>query len=259
MTHDEMRDLYELYALGVLEPGEKQEIEAHLARACPDCSAALRRALGMNAMFTALPEAVNPPKRLRRRVLASVGAAGASGRWTFFWAAAAGCLAVALLAVGLKWSGDIAAKNRELRASNDRAEEMRRQLQTSGVQLSKLEQALQFLNEPQTIQATFGGTQTAPPTGRVFVNPDRGVLLIAAHLPPAPAGRIYEMWIVPKQGAPTPAGLFQSDAQGNAVHILSAPVNRAAAAAIAVTVEPDTGSPAPTTKPFIVAPLPARS
>ena len=37
MTHEELRDLYELYALGALDPGEKAEIEEHLARGCVEC------------------------------------------------------------------------------------------------------------------------------------------------------------------------------------------------------------------------------
>jgi hypothetical protein len=48
--------------------------------------------------------------------------------------------------------------------------------------------------------------------------------------------------------------LFQSDTQGEALHIL----NGALAAntnTVAVTVEPESGSQAPTTTPIIVAPL----
>jgi len=259
MTHEEMRDLYELYALGLLDREEEQEIEEHLQRSCPECVAALRQALETNALFGMMPEAATPPKRLRKRVLASVGAQPPEFGWAAVWASVAACLALVLVIGGIKMSGDLQNSRRELRASNQQAEQARRELQAGNAQLSRLQEALRFLNEPQTVQATFGGGQTVPPTGRVFVNPTRGVLLIAAHLPPAPSGRIYEMWIIPKKGAPAPAGLFQSDAQGNVVHILSGPVNRADTAAIAVTEEPAAGSSAPTTKPFIVAPLPAHS
>jgi len=60
----------------------------------------------------------------------------------------------------------------------------------------------------------FGKGQ-APPRGRVFVNRGRGVVLLASNLPPAPNGKIYELWLIPKGQAPIPAGLFQTDAQGN--------------------------------------------
>jgi anti-sigma-K factor RskA len=241
--------------LGALAAEEKGEIDEHLSRGCPECRAGVQHGLEVNAMLAILPEQVNPPKRLRKRVLASVGARPAAPAWQGIWAVVAGCLAIALVIVALKMTSDLDETRRGLRASNAQREEARRELRANQAQLSQVEEALQFLNEPQTIQATFGGGATIPPRGRIFVNPNRGVLLLVAHLPPAPAGKTYEMWVVPKKGAPQPAGLFQPDAQGNALHLQPGPVNRAQTAAIAVSVEPASGSPGPTTKPFIVAPL----
>lgn len=255
MTHEQLDGLYELYALGVLDAEEKDEIDAHLARQCRECSAQLRRAVELTALFSTLPEQVTPPKRLRKRVLASIGAPQAAPAWTMIWAGAAACLAIALVVAGIKMAGELDDTRRQLRASNVEREQARRELQSSQRQASELQAALQFLNEPETVVATFGGAAPVPPRGRVLVNPNRGVLLIASQLPQAPAGRTYEMWLVPKKGAPQPAGLFQSDAQGNVIHLLPGPVNRAQTAAIAVSIEPQSGSPAPTTKPFIVAPL----
>ena len=206
-------------------------------------------------MFATLTEQINPPKRLRKRVLASIGAQRATSGWTSIWAIAAGALAIALVIVVIKTTGDLDEARRSLRASNEQREEARRELLASRGQLLKVQEALRLLNEPETVQATFGGGPALPPRGRIFVNPSRGVLLIASNLPPAPAGKTYEMWVIPKKGNPVPAGLFQSDTQGNALHLLPGPVNRSQTAAIAVTVEPEAGSPAPTTKPFIVAPL----
>ena len=61
-----------------------------------------------------------------------------------------------------------------------------------------------------------------------------------------------QMWVIPKGGAPRPAGLFQSEG-GTALHILSGPVDLATLGAIAVTLEPEAGSQAPTSTPIIVA------
>jgi len=255
MTHEELDGLYELYALGVLDAEEKDEIDEHLARECQECTTQLRRAVEVTALFATLPEQVAPPKRLRKRVLASVGARQGAPAWTMVWAAAAACLAIALVVVDVRMTYDIDVARGQLRAANVEREQARRELQATQGQLSEVQAALQFLNEPETVVATFGGGTPVPPRGRVLVNPNRGVLLIASHLPQAPAGKTYEMWVVPKKGAPQPAGLFQSDAQGNVMHLLPGPVNRAQTAAIAVSLEPQSGSPAPTTKPFIVAPL----
>ena len=253
MTHEELSEMYELYALGVLTADEKNEIDEHLERGCAECSTGVRHALELNAIIATLPDQVNPPKRLRKRVLASIGADTSPSRWMNVWAAAAAALAIALVIVGLKANSDLDNARRDLNASVSQRDEARRQLEASRGQLSTVQAALQFLNEPETVQATFGGTQALPPRGHVFVNPNRGVLLIASNLPPVPSGRTYEMWVVPKNGNPVPAGLFQPDNQGNVIHLLAGPVNRADTAAIAVSVEPETGSQAPTTKPLIVA------
>jgi len=110
---------------------------------------------------------------------------------------------------------------------------------------------LDFLRDPDTRQASF-----APgPRGRVFVNKDRGVLLIASHLPALAAGKTLELWTIPKGGTPKPAGVFKPDSDGRAVFLSKGAVEMASLGAVAVTVEPEGGSPAPTTTPIFVAPL----
>jgi anti-sigma-K factor RskA len=99
----------------------------------------------------------------------------------------------------------------------------------------------------------FGEGQPSPPRGNIFVHSRLGVLLIASNLPPLPAGRTYEMWVIPtKTSAPRPAGLFLSDAQGSAINLLPVPLD--ALYAVAVSVEPESGSPAPTN--IVIAPVP---
>ena len=60
------------------------------------------------------------------------------------------------------------------------------------------------------------------------------------------------MWVIPKGGAPRPAGVFYPNPDGTAVHILAGAVDLASLSAVAVTVEPEAGSPAPTS-PIIIA------
>jgi anti-sigma-K factor RskA len=91
----------------------------------------------------------------------------------------------------------------------------------------------------------------------VYVQARRGVLLMSSNLPQLPAGKTYEMWMIPKgaSSAPQPAGLFRPDASGSAMHVQAGPVDVATLGTVAVTVEPEAGSSAPTTTPVIVAPL----
>jgi hypothetical protein len=64
------------------------------------------------------------------------------------------------------------------------------------------------------------------------------------------------MWTIPKgEGAkPVPAGLFQSDASGGAIHLQRGPVDPNLGV-VAVTLENEGGAQAPTSTPLIVAAL----
>jgi len=97
--------------------------------------------------------------------------------------------------------------------------------------------------------------EDAPPRGKVFLNPAQGVLLIASNLPPAPVGKLYEMWLIPRTGKPVAAGLFQSQTNGTAMHIRPGTVDIASTGVVAVTVENEAGVDQPTTQPLIVAPV----
>ena len=90
--------------------------------------------------------------------------------------------------------------------------------------------------------------------GKVFVNPSQGLLLVASNLPPAPAGKTYEMWVIPKGGKPLPAGLFQSANDGTATHLQRGRI-APNADLVAVTLEDAAGSDSPTTTPLFAAPI----
>ncbi len=241
MTCQELEDLFELYALGVLEPAEKSEIDAHLARGCDHCQHALADALALNAgVLSFVPEDA-PRRRLKRRLLTSVGVHYPS--WSWVWAVGAVCLFAIVAWLGFEERG----RTFELAAA-------RRALIDSNSERDRLTQALQFLSDPQTVPASFGKGQTAPPRGYVFLHPQMGVLLIASNLPAAGTGKTYEMWVIPKGGAPRPAGLFQSDGM-RAVYILNGPVDVSMIGTVAVTLEPAAGSATPTMPILIAAPI----
>jgi hypothetical protein len=238
MNCQELQEMFELYALGVLEPPDKNEIDNHLARGCENCHEALADALALNAGVLSFAPDTAPPKRLKRRLLSSLGVHYPG--WGWVWAVAA----VGLLLVA-GWLGV-----EERQRSAELAGARRALLEVNG-ERDRLTQALQFLSDPQTVPASFGRGQTAPPRGYVFLHPQMGVLLIASNLPAAGQGKTYEMWVIPKGGAPRPAGLFQSDGT-RALHILNGPVDVSTISTVAVTLEPAAGSAAPT-MPILIA------
>ena len=226
MTCEELKPDYGAYALGIAEGEEKYEIEAHLSRGCNQCTAGVRSAMATVAAFSGAVELVEPPKRLRRRIAAMV--APASNNWLGAWVpwAVSGALATALLAVSVQ------------------------SLLKPPPGTSKLEQALSILNDPVTRDVSFGEPTAR---GRVFVSKTKGVVFIAANLPKLAAGRTFQLWVLPTQGNPISAGTFHGESDSSAVYVRPGPVSDVAA--MALTMEPEGGSPQPTMTPFVVTKL----
>ena len=246
MTHEELKDSYDLYVWSVAGAEERDEIRDHLNRGCEVCMAEVKRARHVAALMGQTPALATPSPKLRKRILASVGFEQRRFGWAPFLAAA---LLLSLFAA-FYFSG----RERDFATLATRLDG---QLRSQTIELTRLNEAMAILNGVDTTVTSFGKGQTQPPKGKVFVDPARGVLLIASNLPQTPAGKTYEMWVVPKGGkAPVPAGTFQSDAAGNAMHIQRGAVDISTAAAIAVTLENEGGATVPTQPILIVAALP---
>ncbi|MBI4903738.1 MAG: anti-sigma factor [Acidobacteria bacterium] len=246
-----LRDLYELYALGLLEEPEKSQIEAELQAASPEARKRMREALENNAILMANVPLVEPPSTLRNRVLAVTGVEKKNRAWMAVFATAFAGLAAAFFIYS-----DARSKGVEIENARALLQQMQVESAKTNSELARARHVLSFLNAAETKVVTFGPKDPKPPRGRVLLHPDRGVLLIASNLPPAPSGKIYEMWIIRKNAAgamekPVPAGLFQTDNAGNGIHLQegAVPLN----AIIAVTLEPESGSSEPTTTPLFAA------
>jgi hypothetical protein len=247
MTCEQLRDEYELYALGLSDGPEKAELEAHLERQCPQCGPGVAEALRTVAAMAQLADTEVPPARLRRRVMAAVGVEPEVRGW-FSWP----LLLPAAFALGalLLW---VEARN-QLEDKQTELVQARAEVARQAAELGQLRPVLAFLNQPDTKLVNFGAGAPAPPKGSVLVNPRDGVLLMASNLPVLGPDRTYQMWLIPKGGAPQPAGLFKALPNGTALFARPGAI-AADTAAVAVSVEPASGSTAPTTTPIIVAPV----
>ena len=79
----------------------------------------------------------------------------------------------------------------------------------------------------------------------------RGMVFATSNLPPAPAGKVYQVWVVTAQ-APISAGLVVPDPTGGGMTYFYTPPDIPAPTAVAVTLEPAGGVPAPTGQFFLV-------
>jgi anti-sigma-K factor RskA len=114
----------------------------------------------------------------------------------------------------------------------------------------ELRAVVEVLSRPDTRAVQFG--IAANPHGRVFLNPDGGVVFVGANLPQLPNGRAFELWLIPAKGAPQPLSLFQANSAGDSVGVSNKAFDISQVSAVAVSIEPANGSAAPTTKPILV-------
>ena len=78
----------------------------------------------------------------------------------------------------------------------------------------------------------------------VYATGNRDAVLVGSNVAAPPAGKVYELWYIPrKDAAPVPAGTFQPDSGGG---VLMRTTVGAEFVALAVSVEPPGGSATPT-------------
>lgn len=248
--HPQIEDL-DLYLLGGLEGEEKHALEAHLST-CGDCRRKLAEARGLLALVSGAAPALVPPAGARQRILESVrehrqtprhepdrSAVARPGFWTLpnlVWAFAvlAAVVVASLLTV----------ENRRL--AREQAT-LRAALSEQSIQLDKTQAALDILRAPETQRVHLvSGTERPIPEGRVFYHSHRGLLFFASNLPPLDGKKAYELWLIPAEGKPINAGVFQTDSRGEGNVLLPALPAHTVAKAFAVTIEPAGGVDQPT-------------
>jgi hypothetical protein len=116
------------------------------------------------------------------------------------------------------------------------------------------------------IPSCYRAIQLAPQAGFdsasaiVLYDPTRNdATLLATGFPQVPAGKVYELWMVPPSGtgAPVQAGTFVPDSVGSSQHDASVPQNVGTYAGIAVTLEDAPGGDTPKGAFVVVGPLPS--
>jgi anti-sigma-K factor RskA len=98
-----------------------------------------------------------------------------------------------------------------------------------------------------TVDVTGGGTAT------VSISASRDALVVRMKdVPPPPAGKVYQMWLIPKDGStPVSEGLMDAEALSKPALVKGI----GSAAALGITVEPVGGSATPTLPTVAAAPL----
>lgn len=134
------------------------------------------------------------------------------------------------------------------RALNDELQDESNLLTNVAGQASRAQQVLEVLTAPGAQRVTLSEDKvSAQAMALATYFPERGgLILVAANMKPLPAGKTYELWVIPASGNPVPAGLFRPDASGTATLVLPPLRAGIAAKAFSVTVEQASGSNTPT-------------
>ncbi|MGA7632675.1 MAG: anti-sigma factor [Terriglobales bacterium] len=245
-VHEQFEEDLALYALNALTGADRANIERHLST-CPACRRELEQLRADSALLALSTVGPKPPQRSRQRLLDAIAkeprppvAVPARPRRSLWgvlgWAAAA---AVSLLAASL-WKENTALK-RDVSS-------FRGLLDQQTAELERARSVVDSITNPAGQHFTLVALKAPPqPQGKVIYVPKRGTLIfLANNLPKLPSQKTYELWLIPEQGAPIPAGLFKPDAHGSATVVNPPLPPDTIAKAFAMTVEDEAGAASPT-------------
>ena len=238
MDHGRFEELRDAYVLGALPEGERQEFEAYLA-AHPDRQAEIGELGAVAGLLALSPQEHEPSPELRSRIMDAVGAeavrSSVSHRSWLAWLGqflgprnlALG--AAALLVIGLfSWSMLLQGEVQDLQG---RVQSLQSQPQG-----------------PQMVKLGGAGTEQGARAELVTLEGDRAVLVVE-DMPPVPEDKTYQIWVI-EDDVPKPSGLFEPNRDSVAA-VVEHPLK--GGDVVAVTVEPEGGSPKPTSDPMLAA------
>jgi anti-sigma-K factor RskA len=167
----------------------------------------------------------------------------------------AGAAAVAFVLLGVTtlalWGRNTALQSEVVRLY-ERLHQSQDEMVRAHEQLARSRDVNDMLASPEASVMQLTGKEAAP-RARAVVAYERSTgraALLASGLPPAPAGRAYQLWLI-AENKPMPGGTFKSDADGRArmSDRLPAGISKPA---FAVTLEREGGESAPKGEMFLL-------
>jgi hypothetical protein len=283
MTHEEARDLMPLFAVDALDPATRAALLAFVAQS-DDARRELQDILrATDALGQDVPQ-VRPRPELRQRILSEatgqpivrrtprvVTTPPDSGvprvevplvppvrRGWAPWLAAAAALVAAVTSAGLfQTRAELDDVRRSLAVWQGRVEEAERNAETSRATMASYRRQLDVMTADDLLLVTMSGLPPAASAqAKAFVSRSQNAIIFTARdLPALPPAQVYQLWAV-AGGQAISVGLFEPDARGRSQVVGEVPSLQSRPDALAVTVEPSGGVPAPT-GPKILLGVPA--
>lgn len=99
----------------------------------------------------------------------------------------------------------------------------------------------------------LAGTKVMPQAHAMLAYDKNGrAILMAKGLPPAPAGKAYQLWFI-AGGQPMPGKVFTTDASGSGSLKDQIPPEARNSAVFAITLEPESGVNSPTGEMYLIS------
>jgi anti-sigma-K factor RskA len=253
MRCEEIRELLPLHALGALEAGDAEVVRRHLASGCPGCAGELSSLAETQAAIPLALPSEEPSPMAKARLMAAIRKDAQAtpqkvGTEGSIWARAGLAAAAAAIVVAFL-TGSFVSRRYEAQTRD-----LREQVRSQKEELARLEQqvrrtrdTIMLVRSPGSRVIDLQGQEAlAASAARVFWDVRKGTWrLYADNLPPAGAGKTYQLWLVTDKEKIS-AGVFDPDKEEESSGTVTVPPEAGTVVAAAVTPEPAGGSPQPT-------------
>ena len=243
------------HALAVLDSAESSMLERHLA-SCAECRVEFEEWREATALLAHAAKPAAPRDELRASILKAIRQSSESSvvpiasrrpvNARIGLLKIAACVAIVAVFIGLvsMW---LVAQHRIAELTYDVAAQQI-DLAAEREALAREREMVALLSSANTKKMELLGTPTAQNARAMFVFDQQTghAMLRTEGLPATPPDKAYEVWFIPKGGAPMPGKVFTVDPSGYAMMSDQMPPEARGQVVIAITLEPKRGSAAPT-------------
>jgi anti-sigma-K factor RskA len=250
---DQFQEMFEAYALGALDAGERAAFEAHLATNCQDCAKAVEEAHWLVGQLAYLAPEAAPSDMLKGRLMQTFRAEAQAARRSspskrgipiWMWA---GVAALVLLTLYSSWTAQ--RMQREIQAANERTALILQQRRELQAQLDAEKITAAILVDPASVKIALASPDSQTPQLEARWHSQLGIVVTGQKIAAPSGNRVLQLWLIPKAsgGKPVPSLTVRPDAGGKFVLLVANPPGiMAQTKALAITEEPAGGSTQPT-------------
>jgi anti-sigma-K factor RskA len=286
MVHDDYKEMLAAHALSALDAEDRRALDQHLSE-CAECRSELADWESTAASLALSAPLVEPSPHVRERIMSAVRSEKQESQherqsqqeartqqdararqdsrsqqdprvvsfrqsrremWASF--GQVGAIAAAFLCLVLIiWIIVLWQQNRTLRRQ---MEFMSRDMGAMQRELNRSSEFVTVLSTPGARVTSLSGTGPSPDASAQLAYDRSGnAVLMANGLPPAPAGKEYQLWFIVGNNPPIPGRTFAPDDEGRGELTDEVPRRALESAVFAITLEPAGGSTAPTSAIYL--------